>query len=72
MKYDALCLSAFTTVPASGAARYTLELGAVSASSYTLTATPTGSMDGDACGLDTKTHSGVLTSTLDNPSKCMR
>lgn len=62
----------FTTVPASGTARYTIALSAVTASSYTITATPTGSMNGDACGTYTKTNSGVLESTLNNPSKCMR
>lgn len=63
--------AAFTSVPASGAARYTIAV-ALTANSYTITAAPTGSMDGDACGTYTKTQNGVLTSTLNNPSKCMR
>lgn len=65
--------SAFTTVPASGAARYTIGV-ALTAISYTITATPTstGSMNGDACGTYTKTNTGVLTSTLNDPAKCMR
>lgn len=64
--------TAFTTVPAGGAARYTITLSLVGTGNYTITATPTGSMNGDACGTYTKTNTGVLTSTLNDPAKCMR
>jgi len=63
--------AAFTTVPAGGTARYTIA-ATLTANSYSITATPTGSMNGDACGTYTKTNTGVLTSTLNDPAKCMR
>lgn len=63
--------AAFGNVPATGAARYTISL-VVDTSSYTITATPTGSMDGDYCGAYTKGNAGVLQAAVDNPSKCMK
>lgn len=63
--------SAFTSVPAGGAARYNIAV-TLTSSSYAITATPTGSMRNDACGTYTKTQNGVLTSTLNDPAKCMR
>lgn len=62
---------AFGNVPATGAARYQITL-AVTTSTYTITATPTGSMNADYCGVYTKTNAGVLTSATDDPSKCMK
>jgi type IV pilus assembly protein PilE len=44
--------------PASGAARYTISLPAVSTTAYTLQATPTGSMARDKCGTFTITSVG--------------
>ncbi|WP_435479212.1 type IV pilin protein [Variovorax sp. RT4R15] len=61
----------FTTVPAGGTARYNITL-AVTAATYTITAAPTGAMSGDVCGSYVKTSTGSLTSTGNNPSKCMK
>jgi type IV pilus assembly protein PilE len=61
--------SRFTVVPAIGAANYNITL-AVAATTYTVTATPTGGMTGDACGSYTKTNVGSLSSS-DN-SKCLK
>jgi type IV pilus assembly protein PilE len=36
--------------PATGTARYTIALGGLTATTYTITATPTGTMAGDPCG----------------------
>lgn len=62
----------FGNVPATGAARYTLSLEAVATSSYSIKATPTGSMTGDYCGAYTKTNVGVLESATNDPAKCMK
>jgi type IV pilus assembly protein PilE len=50
-----------TQSPESGAARYnlTVAMGAAPAQTFTLSATPTGSMTGDACGTLTLTNTGV-------------
>jgi type IV pilus assembly protein PilE len=48
-----------TQSPVSGTAKYNLTLSAVAAQSYTLSAAPTGSMTGDACGTLTLTNAGV-------------
>jgi len=48
-----------TQSPVSGTAKYNLTLSAVAAQSYTLSAAPTGSMAGDACGTLTLTNAGV-------------
>lgn len=62
----------FTTVPSTGgAANYNISL-VVTATTYAVTATPTGSMAGDICGAYNKTNSGILTSTGNNPAVCMR
>lgn len=42
-----------------GAATYAITLSSISASAYTLTATPAGSMNGDACGNLTLNNLGV-------------
>ncbi len=51
----------FTTAPESGTARYNIAaaFGAAPAQTFTLTATPTGSMVGDDCGALTYTQAGV-------------
>lgn len=66
-----LFTAAFGNVPATGAARYTISL-TVDTSSYTITATPAGSMENDYCGAYTKTNSGVLASATSDPAKCMK
>jgi len=48
-----------TQSPISGTAKYSITLSAVAAQSYTLSAAPTGSMSGDACGALTLTNTGV-------------
>jgi prepilin-type N-terminal cleavage/methylation domain len=50
-----------TQSPESGPARYnlTVAMGAAPAQTFTLSATPTGSMTGDACGVYTYTNAGV-------------
>lgn len=50
-----------TQSPDSGAARYniTVAMGAAPAQTFTLSATPTGSMVGDACGTYTLTNTGL-------------
>lgn len=50
-----------TKSPESGPARYnlTVAMGAAPAQTFTLSATPTGSMTGDACGVYTYTNAGV-------------
>ncbi|MDD2760558.1 MAG: type IV pilin protein [Methylomonas sp.] len=44
--------------PAEGTAAYELEISVVTASTYTLTATPTGNQANDKCGTLTLTHTG--------------
>lgn len=66
---NAAFLSRFSVVPASGPSNYNLTL-AVTNSTFTVTATPTGSMTGDACGSYTKTNTGSLTSSDD--TKCLK
>jgi len=64
----------FATVPtgsAAGAARYTVAL-TVDATTYTVTVAPANGMVGDACGSYVKTSTGTLTSTANNPTKCMK
>ncbi|MHB1091289.1 type IV pilin protein [Thiobacillus sp.] len=50
-----------TQSPANGAAKYniTVAMGAAPAQDFTLSAAPTGSMAGDACGTFTLTNTGV-------------
>jgi type IV pilus assembly protein PilE len=52
-------LTGLTQSPKDGPARYTIAVSAVTAQSYTLTATPTGAQVGDVCGELTLTHTGV-------------
>ena len=61
----------FTQVPATGTAKYTLTVVA-SAAAYTVSATPTGSMAGDPCLIYQKTNARPLSSTANNPQKCLR
>ncbi|WP_028311357.1 type IV pilin protein [Derxia gummosa] len=49
----------FGNVPSQGRARYTVSVTASTATSYTLTAAPTGSMASDACGSFTIDNYGV-------------
>ncbi|MDO8449058.1 MAG: type IV pilin protein [Rhodoferax sp.] len=64
--------SRFSLVPATGATNYNITL-AVTNSTYTVTATPAGSMATDFCGSYTKTHTGSLASSAaNNPSKCLK
>ncbi|MFZ5483229.1 MAG: type IV pilin protein [Pseudomonadota bacterium] len=62
---DADCGNAATNVvvpfaasPRSGAAKYNIAFTVLTAQTYTLTATPTGSQTGDACGNYTLDHTG--------------
>lgn len=50
-----------TQSPETGTARYdiTVNMGAAPAQTFTLSATPTGTMSGDACGTYTLTNTGV-------------
>lgn len=48
-----------TQSPESGTARYNITLSAIASQSFTLSAAPTGSMTGDACGTLTLTNTGV-------------
>ena len=51
-------------VPMDGGTKYyDLTISAVTATSFTVTATPTGSMSGDKCGNLTYTHAGVEAAT---------
>lgn len=53
-----------TQVPVDGGTKYyDLTISAVTATSFTVTATPTGSMSGDKCGNLTYTHAGVQAAT---------
>jgi type IV pilus assembly protein PilE len=67
--------SKFGAVPTSGGANYNFT-ASFTASAYTVTLVPTGSMAGDACGSYRKTNNGSLsytgTSTSATVSKCMR
>ncbi len=45
--------------PASGSALYNLTISAVTANTYTLSATPTGAQANDKCGILTLTNTGV-------------
>jgi len=49
----------FTTSPKTGTAKYNLAAAFGTSQTFTLTATPTGSMTGDSCGNLTLTHAGV-------------
>lgn len=48
-----------TQSPQSGTAKYNITVGNLTATTYTLTATPTGSMTGDACGNFTLDQTGA-------------
>lgn len=50
---------AYTQAPFTGAAAYNLTISAATATSYTLSATPTGGHTGDACGTMTLTSTNV-------------
>ena len=65
-------ITRFATIPATGAANYSLTL-VVTATAYTMTATRLNSMASDACGNYVKTNFGAITftGTLD-ASKCLR
>lgn len=51
----------YTTSPKTGTTKYNIAAayGAAPAQTFTLSATPTGSMTGDACGIITLTNTGV-------------
>lgn len=53
-------------------AYYTISSGSLSDSTYTLTATPTGSQAGDRCGALTINQAGVKTSVADPVNICWR
>ncbi len=61
-------------VPASGAARYTIGVRAVSTTAYTVQAVPTGSMTGDKCGTFTLSSVGRkdVTGTTVSAAECWR
>jgi len=62
----------FTVIPSSGGpVNYNVAL-VVDRTTYTVTATPAGSMVGDVCGSYTKTNVGTLASTANNPSVCLK
>lgn len=60
----------FTQVPQAGAAYYTLT-GTFTTNTFTLTASPTGSMAGDACGTYTKTNVLPLKSSTGTAADCV-
>lgn len=60
----------FSTVPRSGAAYYNISL-AVTTSTYTVTATRTGSMSSDSCGNYSKSNNSSLTNSLSG-SNCLK
>jgi type IV pilus assembly protein PilE len=62
----------FTNVPTSGGAAYYGVTLVVTATTYTVSVTPTGSMTGDACGSYTKTNAGSIASSGGDPAKCLR
>lgn len=64
----------FSSVPSSGTANYNVTL-AVTASTYTITATPVNSMAGDMCGAYVKTNTGSLdvpSASAGDAPKCLR
>ena len=63
--------SMFTQVPNTGSARYNIVF-TVTATTYLVEAVPTGSLSGDVCGTYQKTNIAALTSTANNPAKCMK
>jgi type IV pilus assembly protein PilE len=71
---NSLFSARFSSVPSSGGgtAYYTVTLSAITQSSYTVTAVPTGSMTGDPCGTYTKTNVGSITSTSSDTDRCLR
>lgn len=66
----------FGSVPASGSANYiiTLPTASLSATTYVILATRTGSMTGDACGNYSKSNTGTLTvvSSSGDTSNCFK
>jgi type IV pilus assembly protein PilE len=62
----------FTNVPTSGGAAYYGVTLVVTATTYTVSVAPTGSMAGDACGSFTKTNAGSISSSGSDPAKCLR
>lgn len=66
--------SSLTTVPADATSKvyYNIEITDKSATGFTLTAEPAGSMDGDACGSYKLNAAGQLTSTSGAHDKCVR
>lgn len=64
----------FANVPSTGSANYTIAL-VVTASTYTVTATPVNSMAGDPCGAYVKTSVGTLTApnaSANSAAKCLK
>jgi len=62
--------SHFASVPSSGTARYTIAVSAATTSGYTLTATPTGTMAGDECGVLSIDSYGVKRTSTGTVAKC--
>ncbi|APW46940.1 type IV pilin protein [Rhodoferax antarcticus] len=65
--------SRFGAVPATGGANYNITL-AVASATYTISATPEGSMAGDTCGSYSKTNTGSLAASGSgsDPKKCFK
>lgn len=63
--------NAFSTVPRTGGAYYNISL-AVASSTYTVTATRTGSMSTDGCGDYSKTNNGSLTNSISTGTNCLK
>lgn len=62
-----------TVCPAdAGAATYNIEYSNVAATTFTITATPTGAQTGDRCGNLTLTHTGAKGSTNLTVNECWR
>jgi type IV pilus assembly protein PilE len=62
----------YTKSPFNGDASYNLSISAVTATSYTLSATPTGSMTSDACGILTLTNTNVKGDGSGGTKTCWR
>lgn len=62
----------YTQSPFNGDASYNLTISAATATSYTLSATPTGGMTGDACGTLTLTNTNVKADGSGGTKTCWR
>lgn len=62
----------FGPVPSDGGPVNYNVTAAVTATTYTITAAPAGSMVGDICASYTKTNVGSITSTGSDPQKCLK